>query len=147
MEPLPSASAEHALNIVELCEAILLHVEVADLLRCRRVSRTFHNICSRSKLLRQKMFIEPDHESERMVCPLAPACFRHLKSGYRDSTVAIRVDMVDLWKNAEAEVEPLWRDMFISQPPTTTCVIPIENHSLTMYFRRSYPGGRWTELT
>lgn len=147
MESSLSSLAEQVFNIAELCEAILLHVKVADLLRCRRVSRTFYNTCSRSKLLRQKLFLEPDLESERTICPLIPAFFRHQKSGYRASTIAFRVDMVDLWKNAEAEVAPLWRDMYISQPPTTTCVIPIENHTLTMYPRRSYPGGGCMQLT
>lgn len=142
MECSRSTSAQHAFAITELCEAILLHLDATDLLRCRRVSRMFHTTCSSSKPLRQKMFLEPDAESERIVCPLAPTFFCHQKSGYRDSTVAIRVDMVELWENAEAEMEPLWKNMFISQPPTTTCVIPIENHSLTMYFRRSYPGGK-----
>lgn len=146
MESSPS-SAESVFSVAELCEAILLHADVADVLRCRRVSRTFYNTFAKSKPIRQKMFLQPDSESERVVCPLAPAFFRQQMNGYRDSTIAVRVDMVDLWANAEVEVEPLWRGMLISQPPTTTCVIPIENHSLTIYFRRSYPKGRLLELS
>lgn len=137
MEPSP---AERVFAVAELCELILLQADIADVLRCRRVSRTFDHTFTKSKLVRQRMFLVPDSESERVVCPLAPSFFRQQKNGYRDSTIAVRVDMVDLWAKAEVDAA-LWKQMFISQPPTTTCVIPIENHSLTMYFRRSYPEG------
>ena len=87
------------------------------------------------------MFLERDDESERTLNPLAPTWFAQQRSGYRDNTIAARIDILDLWEKSTAEVRPLYDAMLVAQPPATQCVIPITNHSTTTFFRRSYPDG------
>lgn len=103
------------------------------------MSRKFLETITYSKPLRQKLFLEPDMDSERVVNPLGPS-FYHKKRGYRDSTIAARIDLVDAWNGSTAEVKPLWHKMYVSQPPTKTCVIPTGSHT-TIFFRRYYEQG------
>lgn len=131
---------QRALGIGELLENILLFVDQADLLRCRRVNQKFLEVISCSKPLRQALFLEVDDNStDQNVNPLAPTWFHHKKSGYRSSTIAARIDLVELWAQYQSQndVKPLWHKMHISQCKTKTCVIPVGAH-LTIFFRRSF---------
>lgn len=136
----PTSAASRVLGVGELVEHILIHLPIADMVRCRRVSMKFNDTVSYSKAIRQKLFLEADESLERTVNPLAPTWFNQQKNGYRDSTVAARIDIWPLWQGSLEETRPFWDRMLISQPPTTTCVIPVGNH-LTIYHRRYYPEG------
>ena len=134
---------QRALGIGELLENVLLFVDQADLLRCRRVNQKFLEVISCSKPIRQALFLEvDDSNTDQNVNPLAPTWFHHKKSGYRSSTIAARIDLVDLWNQYQCQddVKPLWHRMHISQCKTKTCVIPVGAH-LTIFFRRSFPEG------
>ncbi|KAF2160871.1 hypothetical protein M409DRAFT_59655 [Zasmidium cellare ATCC 36951] len=133
-------AADRVLGLGELVEAILLHLTPPDIVICRRVSKKFLETVTYSKAVRQLIFVDSEPQSERTVNPLAPAWFHQQRNGYRDSTIAARINILDLWENSGAETRPLWDKMLISQPPTTTCVIPVGNH-LTIFFRRYYPEG------
>lgn len=102
---------------------------------------TFRDTVLGSKTIRHKLFLEQDDGATRTLNPLAPAWFIQQRSGYRDNTIAARIDIVDLWERSTAEVRPLYDQMLVAQPPATQCVIPITNHSTTIFFRRSYPEG------
>lgn len=140
MDTRPSA-AQRVLGVGELLENILLFVEQADVLRCRRVNQKFLEVITYSKPLRQALFLEVvEGDDNRNVNPLAPSWYHHKKSGYRSSTIAAKIDLVDLWAQSQAEVKPLWNKMHISQSKTKTCVIPVGSHT-TIFFKRSYPDG------
>ena len=132
--------AARVFAITELCETILAFTEPADVLRCRRVAHVLLQTISHSKRLQQKLFFSADPHCERTVNPLAPAFFHQQLDGYRDSTIAARIDILDLYKNSGVENPPLWHNMLISQPPTTICMIPV-GQALTIFFRRYYPDG------
>ena len=127
-------------GIGELLESILLFAGQADVLRSRRVNQKFLETITFSKALRQKLFLELDPQSERNVNPIVPPFFYQKKNGYRDSTIAARIDLVQAWNGSLAEVKPLWHKMYISNVPTKTCVIPTGSHT-TIFFRRNYPEG------
>lgn len=133
-------AADRVLGLGELIESILLHLPPSDVVRCRRVSNKFFETVTYSKALRQLIFLDADSQVERTVNPLAPAWFHQQKNGYRDSTIAARINILDLWEQSGVETRPLCDRMLISQPPTTDCVIPVGNH-LTIFFRRRYPEG------
>lgn len=132
--------AARVFGVGELLENILLFVEQADVLRSRRVNKTFLEVISCSKPLRQTLFLEVDDTSDQNVNPLAPTWFHHKKDGYRSNTIAARIDLVDLWAQSQLEVKPLWHNMHVSQRKTKTCVIPVGAH-LTIFHRRSFPKG------
>lgn len=137
------SAAQRVLGIGELLENILLFVDQADLLRCRRVSHRFLQVVTSSKPLRRALFLEVDDNnsiSHQNVNPLAPTWFRQKKAGYRSSTIAAGIDLVDLWAQSQLHVKPLWHQMHISQCKTKTCVIPVGAWA-TIFFRRSFPDG------
>ncbi|KAK4505958.1 hypothetical protein PRZ48_003923 [Zasmidium cellare] len=140
IDAVQTPAADRVLGLGELVEAILLHLTPPDIVRSRRVSKKFLETVTYSKAVRQLIFLDSEPQSERTVNSLAPAWFHQQKNGYRDSTIAARINILDLWENSGAETRPLWDRMLISQPPTTTCVIPVGNH-LTIFFRRYYPEG------
>ncbi|PPJ57260.1 hypothetical protein CBER1_02847 [Cercospora berteroae] len=141
MEAPRSTAARRMLGVGELLENVLLFVDEADVLRCRRVNRKFFEVVTYSITLRRMLYLDVDDESDdRSINPLAPTWFHHKKTGYRSSTIAARIDLVDLWAQAQAEVKPLWHKMFISKSKTKTCVIPVGSHT-TVFYRRSYPDG------
>ncbi|KAF2216377.1 hypothetical protein CERZMDRAFT_93674 [Cercospora zeae-maydis SCOH1-5] len=134
-------AAQRMLGVGELLENVLLFVNEADALRCRRVNRKFFEVVTYSKTLRRMLYLDVDDNSDdRSINPLAPTWFHHKKTGYRSSTIAARIDLVDLWSQAQAEVKPLWHTMFVSKSKTKTCVIPVGSHT-TVFYRRSYPDG------
>ncbi|GIZ46403.1 hypothetical protein CKM354_000952900 [Cercospora kikuchii] len=134
-------AAQRMLGVGELLENVLLFVDEADVLRCRRVNRKFFEVVTYSKTLQRRLYLDVDDGSDdRSINPLAPTWFHHKKTGYRSSTIAARIDLVDLWAQAQAEVKPLWHKMFISKSKTKTCVIPVGSHT-TVFYRRSYPDG------
>lgn len=135
-----ASAAQRSLGIGELLETILLFCEQADVVRFRRTNRKFLETITYSLALRQKLFLEKVEQTERVINPLAPSFFKQKKSGYRDSTIAARIDLVDAWNGSQAEVKPLWHKMMVAQPPARTCVIPTGSHT-TIFFRRSYPEG------
>lgn len=137
---IPPSAAGRVFGVGELVEQILGNLTALDVVRCRRVSTKFFETITYSKMLRQKLYLEADPDSERAVNSLHPAWFHQNKSGYRDSTIAARIDLVNLWETAGAETRPSWENMLVSQPPSTTCVIPTGNHT-TIFFRRYYPEG------
>lgn len=147
------SAAQRVLGIGELLENILIFVDQADLLRCRRVSSKFLQTVTSSKPLRRALFLEVDDDSNtssnnirnQNVNPLAPTWFRQKKIGYRSSTIAAGIDLVDLWAQSQLacdddHVKPLWHRMHISQCKTKTCVIPVGAWA-TIFFRRSFPDG------
>jgi hypothetical protein len=139
----PPAASTRVLAIPELLELILLQLSsITDLLRCRRVNHLFLQTIQTCKSLRQILFLSSDLSSRPIVNPLIPTFFRRLP-GYRESTIALRVDLVALWERSQSsnlDRPPLWHNMFVAQPPTTTCVIPVGSVA-TVFFRRSYPEG------
>ncbi|CAK3809579.1 hypothetical protein AC578_1948 [Lecanosticta acicola] len=137
---LPPSAAARVFGVGELVEEILEHLSPADVVTCRRVSKKFLGTVAYSKALRQKLYLEPDAGCERHVNPLAPSWFYQQRNGYRDSTIAARIDLVKLWEDSGAEPRPYWDKMLVSQPPSTTCVIPVGSQ-VTIYFRRYYPQG------
>lgn len=134
------SAALRVLGVGELLENILLFADKGDALRSRLVSQKFREVITYSKPLRQKLFLEPGWNSERTLNSLAPTWYI-LKTGYRQGTIAAQLDLVKLWDQSRVEPRPLWHQMLISQPPAKTCVIPITNHSTTIFFRRDYPDG------
>lgn len=141
MEAPRSTAAQRMLGVGELLENVLLFVDEADVLRCRRVNRKFFEVVTYSKTLQRTLYLDVDDASDdRSINPLAPTWFHHKKTGYRSSTIAARIDLVDLWAQAQTEVKPLWHKMFISKSKTKTCVIPVGSHT-TVFYRRSYPDG------
>lgn len=140
VDTVQTPAADRVLGLGELVESILLHLSPADIVRCRRVSKKVLETVTYSKAIRQDIYLDSEPSSERMVNPLAPAWFHQQRNGYRDNTIAGRINILDLWEHSGAEPRPLWDRMLISQPPTTTCVIPVGNH-LTIFFRRYYPEG------
>jgi hypothetical protein len=122
-------AAQRVLGIGELLENVLSHASEADVLRCRRVNRKFWDTITYSKTLRRKLFLEPGHDdSSRTLNPLVPTYFHRKRNGYRDSTVAARIDLADLWLQSHQPPghggDPLLRSMYIARPPIKTCVIP-----------------------
>lgn len=53
----PDSACHRVLGIEELCTAILCHLPVRDLLRCRSVSRSLRSTAS-SNALREALFLE-----------------------------------------------------------------------------------------
>ncbi|SMY21920.1 unnamed protein product [Zymoseptoria tritici ST99CH_1A5] len=137
----PDSAAARVLAIPELLELILLQLDsLPDLIRCRRVNQTFLRTINSCRNLRQVLFLEADHSQESTINPLLPTFFSVLP-GYRSSTIALRVDLVALWSQHNLDAPPpLWHRMFIAQPPTTTCVIPVGSVA-TVFFKRVYPEG------
>lgn len=138
----PSA-AHRVLLVGELVELILIHLSdesLSDVVQCRRVSKKFLETITYSRTLRRRLYLEGDQDRARAVNPLAPKWFGQQRNGYRDSTIAAKINITELWNDASAVIRPLWDRMLISQPPPKQCVIPVGNH-LTIFFRREYPEG------
>lgn len=138
-----ASAINRVLGVGELVEHILIHLSttsLADVVRCRQVSQKFLETVTYSRTLRQRLFLEADLDHERTVNPLAPKWFGQQRNGYRDSTIAAKINITDLWDDSLEEIRPLWDRMLISQPPAKQCVIPVGNH-LTIFFRRNYPDG------
>lgn len=137
--PASPTAASRVLDIGELVELVVLHLDEASIVRSRRVSKKFHETVTYSKSIRQKLFLVPESSTERIVNPLAPTWFGQQTNGYRDSTIAARINIWDMWIS-RTETRPLWDKMLIAQPPPTQCVIPVGHH-LTIFFKRTYPEG------
>ncbi|KXS96549.1 hypothetical protein AC578_1948 [Pseudocercospora eumusae] len=137
-------AAQRVFGIGELLETILLFSEQADVVRCRQINRKVLETITYSKPLRQKLFLEEKVEktstTERTINPLAPKFFKQKKHGYRDSTIAARIDLVDAWEGSQADVRPLWHKMMVARPAPKTCEIPTGSHT-TIFFRRYYSEG------
>jgi len=158
--------AARVFSIGELCEAILLQADPADVIRSRRVNHKLLEVITHSTPLQRKLFLLPElptaggskEDEKAVINPLAPAFFQRLE-GYRSSTIYSRINLTDLWRehlkwagalddcqfpvNTEstgAPAAPLWRNMLIAQPPTQSCVIPVGDH-MTICGSRKYPNG------
>jgi len=55
-----SASIDKILNIVELCEQVLSHIPMNDLLHATQICRGFKTTIENSSLLQKKLFLAPD---------------------------------------------------------------------------------------
>ncbi|KAF7194441.1 hypothetical protein HII31_04246 [Pseudocercospora fuligena] len=135
-----ATAAQRVFGVGELLEIILLFSEQADVVRCRQLNRKVLETITYSKPLREKLFLEKVEQTERTINALAPSFFKQKKNGYRDSTIAARIDLVDAWEGSQAEVRPLWHRMMVAHPAPKTCVIPTGSHT-TIFWRRYYPEG------
>ncbi|KAI1340043.1 hypothetical protein F5Y15DRAFT_423476 [Xylariaceae sp. FL0016] len=119
----PSSTATTAtpLDIPELLESILLHVDHQTLLvSCQRVNRTWHALITGSPRLQRRLFFAPDLNPERSLNPLIRRrfwpCFpaSHVLYSYQER-------MEGLWiivNRSECRfANASWRRMLPVQPP------------------------------
>ena len=139
----PSPLVAHALSIVEVPEAILLHVDQRTLLvACLRVSKEWKEVINESLPLQQRLFFSPaaglgpgDHAcSEECPCPVNPLLHWGFPGWFHigvdddqdgncllpDVNISERFHALPWQKNVDAwrRKEASWRRMEVTQPPT-----------------------------
>jgi len=144
----PSPLVARALSIVEVLEAILLHVDQRTLLvACLRVSKAWNEVIRESLPLQQRLFFRPapgfgpdDHDCfDDCLCPVNPLLhwgfpgWFHAAPDSSDGdmcmelTVSIGECFLALpWKKHAAawrRKEASWRRMEVTQPPTRALAV------------------------
>ncbi|VUC20485.1 unnamed protein product [Clonostachys rosea] len=130
-----------ALNMIEIFEAILLYLDIADLLRIQGVSKFFKNTIAESSSIQQKLFFKPVPESSKcppelnpLMAELFPALFTLNKPPCPTSLAYLRPSCGLDWLSDASRCEKMlypdasWRRMFPVQPPAKLETITINRY-------------------